>query len=86
MDIIFISNQIKYDILSICGLPAQQSYNLQGTTPLHLIGYGHDDELCRKLENKLQLIAEEYNTGRLIANGAVSEDLTVRQCILMVIV
>lgn len=86
MDIIFISNQIKYDILSICGLPAQQSYNLQGTTPLHLIGYGQDDELCRKLENKLQSIAEEYNTGRSIKRGAVSEELTVRECIQMVII
>ena len=86
MDIIFISNQVKYDILNICGLPAEQSYNLLGNTPLHLIGYGQDKTLCRKLENKLQLIANEYNTGREISYGTVSEHLTVRQCIQLVIV
>ena len=83
MDIIFISNQIKFDILNIPGLPAAQSYNLLGTTPLHSVGY--DDDLCRKLEHKLQVIANEYNTGKIILSGHISKDTTVYQCIKLVI-
>jgi hypothetical protein len=86
MDIIFISNQIKYDILNILGLPAEQYYNLLGTTPLYSIGYGENDDLCRKLESKLQSIANEYKTGKAILNGYISKDTTVRQCIQLVIV
>jgi hypothetical protein len=86
MDIIFISNQIKYDILNILGLPAEQCYNLQGTTSLYSIGYGESEDLCRKLESKLQSIANEYKTGKAILNGYISKDTTVRQCIQLVIV
>jgi len=85
MDLVFISNQIKHDILTICGKPARQAYNLLTDTPLYSIGYDDDDDLCRKLEYKLQLIAEEYNTGKSISYGAVSKNLTVRQCIQLVI-
>ncbi|MFA6084564.1 hypothetical protein [Mucilaginibacter sp.] len=85
MDIIFITNQIKYDILNISGLSAEQCYNLTATTPLYSIGYGEDESLCRKLESKLQAIADEYNTGKLIQNGHVSKDTTVYQCIKLVI-
>jgi hypothetical protein len=60
MDIVFISNQIKYDILNICGMPVDQSYNLLANTPLQSIGYDKDEELCRKLEEKLRIVAEEY--------------------------
>jgi hypothetical protein len=86
MDIIFISNQIKYDILNTLGLPAEQCYNLLGTLPLHSIGYGENADLCRKLESKLQSIANEYKTGKAILNGYISKDTTVRQCIQLVIV
>jgi hypothetical protein len=86
MDIIFISNQIKYDILNIPGWPAEQSYNLLGTTPLYSIGYGDNEDLCRKLESQLQSIANEYKTGKSILNGYISKDTTVRQCIQLVIV
>jgi hypothetical protein len=85
MDIVFISNQIKYDILNICGLPVEQSYNLLTNTPLQLIGYDKDEELCRRLEEKLRLVAEEYQTGKQVAKGDVSKNLTVRQCIQLVI-
>ncbi|MBB5395738.1 MULTISPECIES: hypothetical protein [unclassified Mucilaginibacter] len=85
MDIIFISNQIKYDILSICGLPVDHCYNLLTNTPLKSIGYDKDEELCRKLEEKLRVIANEYQTGKRVADGAVSQNLTVRQCIQLVI-
>ncbi|WP_374950426.1 hypothetical protein [Mucilaginibacter sp.] len=85
MEIIFISNQIKYDILKILDLPAAQSYNLHGTTVLDSIGYGKDEELYRKLENKLQEIANEYQTGRLISRGDLSNETTVRQCIQLVL-
>ena len=86
MDIVYISNQIKYDILTLCGKPATKAYNLLTDTPLHSIGYDDDGELCRKLENKLQMVAEEYQTGRSISRGAVSKNFTVRQCIELVIV
>jgi len=85
MDIVFISNQIKYDILNICGLPVEQSYNLLTNTPLQSIGYDKDEELCRKLEEKLRIVAEEYKTGKRVVKGAVSKNLTVRQCIQLVI-
>ncbi|MCO5934009.1 hypothetical protein NAF17_00535 [Mucilaginibacter sp. RB4R14] len=85
MDIVFISNQIKYDILNICGLPVDSSYNLLTTTPLKSIGYDRDEELCRQLEEKLRVVAEEYNTGRRVEKGDVSQNLTVRECIQLVI-
>jgi hypothetical protein len=85
MDIVFISNQIKYDILNISGLPVNNCYNLTTNTPLKLIGYDKDEELCRKLEEKLRKVAEEYKTGKKVAEGDVSKDLTVRQCIQLVI-
>jgi hypothetical protein len=86
MDIVYISNQIKYDILAICGRPSAKAYNLLTDTPLHSIGYETNEELCRQLEYKLQLIAEEYKTGKNISAGSVSKELTVRQCIQLVII
>lgn len=85
MDIVFISNQIKYDILNICGLPVDHSYNLLANTPLKAIGYDRDEELCRQLEEKLRMVAQEYNTGKHVAKGDVSTNLTVRECIQLVI-
>ncbi|MDB5127301.1 hypothetical protein [Mucilaginibacter sp.] len=85
MDIVFISNQIKYDILNICGLSVDNSYNLLTNTTLNSIGYDKDEELCRKLEEKLRIVAEEYNTGKRVVKGDVSKNLTVRQCIQLVI-
>lgn len=85
MELIFISNQIKHDILQICGKPAKYSYNLTGDISLSSIGYGSDIELYRRLENKLQLIAEEYKTGCNIPAGSVSDGLTVSQCIRLVV-
>ncbi|WP_454803954.1 hypothetical protein [Mucilaginibacter phyllosphaerae] len=85
MDKVFISNQIKFDILNISGLPVNNSYNLTANTSLKSIGYAEDDELCRKLEEKLRRVAEEYKTGRKVAEGDVSKNLTVRQCIQLVI-
>ncbi len=86
MDKVFISNQIRYDILTMCGKPALQAYNLLADTPLHSIGFEEDEEMCRELEHKLQCIAEEYQTGKQILNGAISKYSTVRQCILLVTV
>jgi hypothetical protein len=48
MDIVYISNQIKYDILTICGKPAAKAYNLLTDTPLHSIGY---DDVVNYAEN-----------------------------------
>jgi len=86
MELIFISNQIKYDILQICGRPAKYSYNLLGDVYLSSIGYRENPEMCRRLESKLQLIAEEYKIGCNIPFGSVSDGLTVSQCIRLVVV
>lgn len=86
MDIVYISNQIKFDILTICGQSAAHPYNLLTDTPLYAMGYNDDGELCRMLENRLQLVAEEYKTGKHITAGSVSKNLTVWQCIQLVIV
>lgn len=85
MEKVFISNQVKYDILNICGLPVDHSYNLLTNTPLTSIGYDKDEGLCRQLEEKLRIVAKEYNTGKRVARGDVSKNLTVRQCIQLVI-
>lgn len=84
MDKIFITNQIKFDILVTGGMPAHYPYNLLATTPLTKIGYS-DDTRCRQLEEKLHLIALEYNTGKRVIQGDISKDLTVRECIQLVI-
>lgn len=86
MDLVYICNQVKYDILNVCGQPSTQAYNLQTDTPLCSIGYDDNGELCRKLESQLQQVANEYKTGKSISNGAVSKNLTVRQCIQLVMV
>jgi hypothetical protein len=86
MELIFISNQIKYDILQICGMPANRAYNLMGNISLRSIGYRSDTEMCRRLENQLRLIAKEYKTGCNIQPGAVSDALTVSQCIRLVVI
>ncbi|QXV65391.1 hypothetical protein FPZ42_15480 [Mucilaginibacter achroorhodeus] len=84
MDIIFITNQIKFDILNTGGMPAQYPYNLLANTPLTKVGY-NSAERCRLLEQRLHQIALDYNTGRRISAGDVSEELTVRECIKLVI-
>lgn len=86
MDIIFISNQIKFDVLNICGKPSARAYNLLTDTPLHTMGYQENNDFCRQLEYQLQQIANEYKTGKSINSGAVSKNLTVRECIEMVMV
>lgn len=85
MDKIFISNQIKLEILKICGQPTQKAYNLPGNLTLDIFSYGQNEELCRILEHKLQEIASEYKTGKIILAGDVSKHNTVSECIKMVL-
>ncbi|MFI5159258.1 MAG: hypothetical protein ACHQF4_10360 [Sphingobacteriales bacterium] len=84
MDKIFISNQIKMEILSICGYPTHKAYNLPGNLTLDIFSYGQNEELCRTLEQKLQEIASQYQTGKIILPGDVSKLHTVSDCIKMV--
>ncbi|MBL4674886.1 MAG: hypothetical protein JKY70_01560 [Mucilaginibacter sp.] len=84
MERIFITNQIKFDILRTGGLPADHPYNLTANTPLIKIGYDTDLH-CRLLEERLHEIAQEYNTGKKVAEGDVSKYLTVRECIQLVV-
>lgn len=85
MDKIFISNQIKLEILRICGQPTNKAYNLPGNLHLDVLSYDNDESLCRKLEEKLQEIASYYRTGKIIQAGDIKKDYTVSQCIKLVI-
>jgi len=84
MDKIFISNQIKLEILRISGQPTQKAYNLPGNLSLDILSYDKNEELCRVLEKKLQEIASQYQTGKIILPGDVSKQNTVSDCIKMV--
>jgi hypothetical protein len=84
MDKIFISNQIKLEILRICGQPTHKAYNLPGNVTLDLFSYDQNEGLCRMLEQKLQEIASQYQTGKIIQPGDVSKHHTVSECIKMV--
>ena len=84
MDKIFISNQIKLEILRICGQPTHKAYNLPGNLTLDLFSYDQNEQLCRLLEQKLQEIASQYQTGKIILPGDVSKHHTVSECIKMV--
>ena len=85
MDKIFISNQIKLEILKICGLPVVKPYNLPGQTTLDILKQDSDGTLCRTLESKLQEIASSYNTGKIITQGAVTAVSSVNYCIKLVL-
>jgi len=82
MDKIFISNEIKAEILRICGISVIKPYNLAGGTPLNKLN--KNDIFCRELEIQLQHIATKYQTGKVISKGDISHDYTVNQCIKLV--
>jgi hypothetical protein len=84
MDKIYISNQVKLEILRICGQPTHKAYNLPGNLTLDIFNYGYNEELCRILEQKLQEIASQYQTGKIILPGDVCKNHTVSECIKMV--
>ena len=84
MDKIFISNQIKLEILKICGHPISKPYNLPGSLRLYDLNYNDKKNLCRILEQKLQEIAVHYQTGKIILNGDLSQQHTVNECIKLV--
>lgn len=84
MDKIFISNEIKLQILKVSGLPATKPYNFAGETRLDILNYDKDEGYCRMLEHRLQAIASYYNTGRVIVKGDVSKSCTVNHCVKLV--
>ena len=85
MDKIFISNQIKLEILKICGLPESKPYNLSGLVTLDRLKYDNDGTLCRALAQKLQEIARDYKTGKVILHGDVTAESSVNHCIRLVL-
>lgn len=85
MEKVFISNQIKLEILKIWGLPANKPYNLSGQVTLDYLKHDCDGTLCRALEQKLQEIAQDYKTGKVILNGDVTTQTSVNQCIRLVL-
>ncbi|WP_461449488.1 hypothetical protein [Mucilaginibacter sp.] len=84
MDKIFISNQIKLEILKVCGHPTIRPYNLPGSLRLHDLNCYHKTDFCRILEQRLQDIASHYQTGKIILPGDVSQQNTVSECIKLV--
>ncbi|SDT69779.1 hypothetical protein SAMN05216490_5064 [Mucilaginibacter mallensis] len=84
MDKIFISNEIKLQILKVSGLPATKPYNLAGETRLDFLNYDKDEDFCRTLEYRLQEIASQYNTGKIILEGDISKSCTVSHCVKLV--
>ena len=84
MDKIYMSNQIKLEILNICGHPTVGSYNLDGKTALAVLGY-HSQIHFKMLEDKLQTLATYYNTGKIITPGVISKDFTVNECIRLIL-
>jgi len=82
MDKIFISNEIKAEILRICGISLIKPYNLAGSTTLSKLN--KNEIFCRELETQLQEIATKYQTGKTISPGEISNDYTVNQCIKLV--
>jgi hypothetical protein len=85
MDKIFISNEIKLEILKLCGLPVSKPYNLSGQTILGYLKNDNNGEVCRALEEKLQQIAFAYNTGKTIVAGDVTVNCSVNYCIKLVL-
>jgi hypothetical protein len=84
MDKIFICNEIKLAILRVSGLPVTKPYNLAGETPLDILNYNKDESFCRLLEHRLQEIALQYQTGKIILKGAISKNCTVSHCLRLV--
>lgn len=84
MNKIYITNHVKSEILSICGLPPIRPYNLNGFTSLFTLGI-NSKNACNMLEGRLQSIAAYYETGRKIVPDTISTDFTVNQCIELII-
>jgi hypothetical protein len=84
MDKIFISNQIKLEILKICGHPTTKAYNLPGRLRLYDLNCHDKENFCRILEKRLQEIASHYQTGKIILSGDISQQHTVSECIKLV--
>lgn len=84
MDKVYITNQVKQEILDICGLTDMKPYNLNGLTSLFTLGCNTRPK-CRLVANKLQEIAVQYNTGRLVEADTISADLTVNECVSLIL-
>lgn len=80
-----ISTQIKLEILTICSGPISRPDNLIDQVQLFMLGYDDYEEWCRLLEQRLQHLAEQYQTGKRIAEGHINGQTTVDQCIQMVV-
>jgi hypothetical protein len=83
MDKIYITNHVKLEILTVSGLSTTQPYNLNGFTSLYTLGYNNMPH-CKLLEERLQIIAAQYNTGKSIKPDTISADFTVNQCVELV--
>ncbi|MBE9661904.1 hypothetical protein [Mucilaginibacter myungsuensis] len=81
----FVSKQIKLEILTVCDAPISQPDNLIDSIQLSLLGYDEYEGWCRQLETRLQQIAVQYHTGKQILQGDITANITVDQCINMVV-
>jgi len=76
-----LSLLVKQYILQICDGPVHVPEKLPDYVPLSHLGYDEDSSLCGILEDKLKQIIAQYNTGKHITHGYVSDQMTVSQCI-----
>jgi hypothetical protein len=84
MDKIYITNHVKLEILNICGLSNLKPYNLNGFTSLFTLGFCTLPQY-KLLEDKLQEIAAQYNTGKSVIPDTISSDFTVNECVKLII-
>ena len=85
MDKVYITNHVKLEILNICGLSGIRPYNLNGFTPLFTLGFSTMPQ-CKLLEEKLQEIAAQYNTGKSITPDTISFYFTVNECVELIMI
>lgn len=79
-----ISLLVKQHILQICDGPVHVPEKLPDYVPLSHLGYDEDASLCRALEIELKNILNQTGNRKQIANGYISDDMTVSQCIALV--
>lgn len=84
MEKVYITNHVKLEIVNICGLTDVKPYNLNGYTSLLALGCNTLIK-CKLLENRLQEIASQYNTGRMVEPNVISSNLTVNECVNLIL-
>lgn len=80
-----ISLLVKQQILQICDGPVHVPEKLPDNVPLSHLGYDEDESLCRALEAELKKLIYKKGSRKIIVSGLISEDMTVSECIELVV-